>query len=132
MLTHQAEPVVVSADVHQDRLAVRRRRLQLDQHARALREPVQRRLPHDEETRGEGSACLIAVQEPLHEVMLAGTSTRILNAAAADGSLNVEKPYHSSNPDEAVAFGAKKQASTLSDSNNLPGLLVLNVTMLSL
>ncbi|ETL41604.1 hypothetical protein L916_07462 [Phytophthora nicotianae] len=30
-----------------------------------------------------------------------------------DGVLNVEKPYHSSNPDKAVAFGAKKQASTL-------------------
>ncbi|ETI56819.1 hypothetical protein F443_00781 [Phytophthora nicotianae P1569] len=101
------------ADVHQDRLAVRRHQVQLDQHARALREPVQRRLPHDEGTRGEGSACLIAAQEPVARGGAGGHLDTNPQCSAADGVLNVEKPYHSSNPDKAVVFGAKKQASTL-------------------
>merc|ERR1711912_34185 len=72
----------------------------------------------------------------VHEVVLVGGSTRIPKVQSMiQEFFNGKEPCKSINPDEAVAFGATVQAAILSGSDksgNLSGLLLLDVTPLSL
>ena len=68
----------------------------------------------------------------LSKVILVGGSTRIPAVQAAVQRVTGKEPFKGINPDECVAIGASIQAGILSNELNNDGLLLLDVTPLSL
>ena len=68
----------------------------------------------------------------LSNVILVGGSTRIPAVQAAVQRVTGKEPFKGINPDECVAIGASIQAGILSNELNNDGLLLLDVTPLSL
>ncbi|MBQ0005047.1 MAG: molecular chaperone DnaK [Clostridiales bacterium] len=68
----------------------------------------------------------------LAKVILVGGSTRIPAVQAAVQRVTGKEPFKGINPDECVAIGASIQAGILSDELGNEGLLLLDVTPLSL
>ena len=68
----------------------------------------------------------------LSKVILVGGSTRIPAVQAAVQRVTGKEPFKGINPDECVAIGASIQAGILSNDLNNDGLLLLDVTPLSL
>lgn len=68
----------------------------------------------------------------LAKVILVGGSTRIPAVQAAVQRVTGKEPFKGINPDECVAIGASIQAGILSNDLNNEGLLLLDVTPLSL
>ncbi|MGN0674066.1 MAG: molecular chaperone DnaK [Anaerovoracaceae bacterium] len=68
----------------------------------------------------------------LSKVILVGGSTRIPAVQAAVQRVTGKEPFKGINPDECVAVGASIQAGILSNDLNNEGLLLLDVTPLSL
>ncbi len=68
----------------------------------------------------------------LDKVILVGGSTRIPAVQAAVQRVTGKEPFKGINPDECVAIGASIQAGILSNDLNNDGLLLLDVTPLSL
>ncbi len=68
----------------------------------------------------------------LNKVILVGGSTRIPAVQAAVQRVTGKEPFKGINPDECVAIGASIQAGILSNDLNNDGLLLLDVTPLSL
>jgi heat shock protein 5 len=71
----------------------------------------------------------------IHEIVLVGGSTRIPKVQQLlKDFFNGKEPNRGINPDEAVAYGAAVQGGVLSgeDNENLDGLLLLDVTPLSM
>lgn len=68
----------------------------------------------------------------LSKVILVGGSTRIPAVQAAVQRVTGKEPFKGINPDECVAVGASIQAGILSNDLNNDGLLLLDVTPLSL
>ena len=68
----------------------------------------------------------------ISKVLMVGGSSRIPAVQEAVKSLTGKEPFKGINPDECVAIGASLQAGMLNPDENIDGLLLLDVTPLSL